>query len=368
MTEKNEYTFRPVTPEDAPQLVEIYAPYVEKTAVSFEYEVPSVGEFRSRVYSTLLKYPYIAAVHSSGRIDGYVYASAFKARKAYEYSVELSVYLRETCRGKGLGTVLYRLIEEQLKKRGILNLYACIATSPRAADKYLTDASPLFHTRCGFRTIGKFSHCGYKFGLWYDMIWMEKILGPHMNEAALPPSPEEWDIYDVNRFPTGRIMVRGTDSRTGDYHIVVHVCIFDHKGNMLIQQRAGNKRGWPGKWDLTLGGHVTAGETSRQGAERELREELGISYTLEDAPYLTINFSDGFDDYYLIEKEIPLDAVVLQKDEVQNVRYASRSEIKSMIAAGTFIDYHDGLIDLLYAMKQCRGAHVSSGTDEAQKA
>ncbi len=368
MTEKDEYTFRQVSPGDAGQLLEIYAPYVLHTAVSFEYDVPSVEEFRSRISSTLSAYPYIAAVNSSGRIDGYVYASAFKARKAYERSVELSVYLREDCRGRGLGTSLYQLIEEKLKKQGILNLYACIATSPRAADSYLTNASPLFHTHCGFRTIGKFSKCGYKFGLWYDMIWMEKLIGIHVSETALPPSAEEWDIYDVNRFPTGRTMIRGTPNRPGDYHIVVHVCVFDSHGNMLIQQRAQGKKGWPGKWDFTLGGHVVAGETSRQGAGRELREELGIALALDGAPYLTVNFSDGFDDYYLIEKDIALSAVVLQKDEVQNVKYASKEEIKKMIADGTFIDYHDGLVDLLYAMKTCRGAHASSGTREAQKA
>jgi L-amino acid N-acyltransferase YncA/8-oxo-dGTP pyrophosphatase MutT (NUDIX family) len=368
MTEKNEYTFRLVVPEDAPQLLEIYAPYVLNTAVSFEYDVPSVKEFRSRIRNTLTAYPYIAAVHRSGRIDGYAYASALKARKAYDHCAELSIYLREECRGKKLGTSLYQLMEEKLKKQGILNLYACIATSPRASDEYLTDASPLFHTHCGFRTIGKFSQCGYKFGLWYDMIWMEKMTGSHINEKILPFSAEEWDIYDVNRLPAGRTMIRGAPDRTGDYHIVVHVCIFDHNGNMLIQQRARDKRGWPGKWDFTLGGHVVAGETSRQGAERELREELGIVLILEDAPYFTINFSDGFDDYYLIQKDIALGTIILQEEEVQNVKYASKDEIKKMIAAGSFIDYHEGLIDLLYAMKQCRGAHTSSGTKEAQKA
>ncbi|MFA6855864.1 MAG: GNAT family N-acetyltransferase [Treponema sp.] len=367
MTEKDEYTFRPVLPADAPQLLEIYAPYVLNTAVSFEYDVPSVEEFRSRISNTLSAYPYIAAVHSSGRIDGYTYASAFKARKAYEHCAELSIYLRKEYRRKGLGTLLYNSIEEELKKQGILNLYACIAVSPRAADKYLTNVSPLFHAHCGFKTIGKFSQCGYKFGLWYDMIWMEKMTGPHVNETPQPSSAEEWDIYDVNRLPTGRTMIRGMPNRTGDYHIVVHVCIFDHNGNMLIQQRAQNKHSWPGKWDFTLGGHVVAGETSREGAQRELREELGITLMLEDAPYFTINFSDGFDDYYLVEKDIAFNAIVLQKEEVQNVKYASKNEINKMIAAGLFIDYHEGLVDLLYAMKECRGAHASSGTEEAQK-
>jgi L-amino acid N-acyltransferase YncA/isopentenyldiphosphate isomerase len=367
MSEQKKYSFRSVTAEDAPELLEIYAPYVLKTAVSFEYDVPSVEEFQSRIHTTLRNYPYIAAVNNSGRIDGYAYASAFKTRKAYEHSVELSIYLREDCRGNGLGSELYKYLEQKLKAQGILNLYACIATTPRAADAYLTNASPLFHTHCGFRTIGKFSQCGHKFGLWYDMIWMEKIIGVHSEETAVHSGEEDWDIYDVNRFPAGRTMLRGTPNRPGDYHIVIHICIFDHDGNMLIQQRAQEKHGWSGKWDFTIGGHVVAGETSRQGAERELREELGITLQLTGAPYFTINFSDGFDDYYLIEKDIALSGITLQKDEVQNVKYASKEEIKKMIADGTFIDYHDGLVDLVYAMKTCRGAHASSGTHEAQK-
>jgi len=368
MTKLHNYTFRPAVPDDAAQLLEIYAPYVRNTAVSFEYQVPSEQEFRTRISTILSSYPYVAAVNDSGTVDGYVYASPFKARKAYERSAELSIYLRENCRGRGLGTALYRYMEENLKKQGIINLYACIATSPRADDPYLTGASPLFHSRCGFKTIGKFSQCGYKFGLWYDMIWMEKFIGVHVNETALPAAAEEWDIYDVNRIPTGRTMKRGAPNRPGDYHIVVHVCIFDKEGNMLIQQRADGKRGWPGKWDFTLGGHVVAGETSRQGAERELREELGITEELQDAPFLTVTFSDGFDDYYLLERNVDPCSLVLQSDEVQNVRYAPKDEIKRMIAGGSFIDYHDGLVDLLYAMKACRGAHASSGTSAAQKA
>jgi len=162
-------------------------------------------------------------------------------------------------------------------------------------------------------------------------------------------------------------MLRGSMNSPGDYHIVVHVCIFGRDGRMLIQQRAHDKAGWPDKWDFTIGGHVVAGETSRQGAERELREELGIELVLTEAPYFTITFSDGFDDYYLIEKDVSPDAVTLQKEEVQKVKYASKEEIKKMISDGSFIDYHDGLVDLLYAMKVCRGAHASSGTEEAQK-
>jgi L-amino acid N-acyltransferase YncA/8-oxo-dGTP pyrophosphatase MutT (NUDIX family) len=366
------YTFREVSENDAESLLEIYAPYVLNTAITFEYDVPSAEEFRTRIRTVLQKFPYIAAVNENGIIDGYAYASAFHPRKAYEHCAELSIYLRGNCRGHGLGTELYTRIEQRLASQGILNEYACIGTTTHADDPYLTDASPRFHEHLGFHTAGRFSQCGYKFGRWYDMIWMEKSLrqspAAGLQQNSGNTERELWDIYDVNRQFTGRTMVRGSKNRPGDYHIVVHVCIFDKDGNMLIQQRAHDKRGWPDKWDFSIGGHVVSGETSRQGAERELREELGEHISLDEAPYLTIMFSDGFDDYYLVEKDIPLPEITLQKEEVQRVKYASKDEIKKMIADGSFIDYHDGLADLLYAMKSCRGAHASSGTREAQKA
>jgi L-amino acid N-acyltransferase YncA/isopentenyldiphosphate isomerase len=363
-----DYTFRSAEEEDAAELLEIYAPYVINTAVSFEYDVPSTEEFRSRIHTTLQHYPYIVAVNRDGRIDGYVYASPFHERSAYEHCAELSIYIRESCRGIGLGSALYEQIEGKLRQQGILNIYACIASTPRTNDSHLTNKSPLFHAKCGFKTVAHFNQCGCKFGLWYDMIYMEKIIGTDTDKSKTETEPEKWDIYDVNRQPTGRTMRRGSVNRPGDYHIVVHVCMFNSDGRMLIQQRAHDKAGWPDKWDVTIGGHVVAGETSRQGAERELREELGIDTALAEAPCFTITFSDGFDDYYLIEKDVNPDAVTMQKEEVQNVKYASKEEIKKMISDGSFIDYHDGLVDLLYAMKVCRGAHASSGTNTAQKA
>jgi len=179
---------------------------------------------------------------------------------------------------------------------------------------------------------------------------------------------EQWDIYDMHRVKTGRIMNRGETNRPGDYHIVVHVCIFNSKNEILIQQRAHCKAGWPDKWDFSMGGHTIAGETSQQGAMRELHEELGLNINLSrELPYFTVNFSDGFDDFFLIQKDIDIAALTLQKEEVQNVAWASKENIRAMIQNGTFIDYHDGLLDLLYAMKQCRGTHASSGTHEAKQ-
>lgn len=168
---------RPVTEQDAGELLAIYAPYVERTAVSFEYKVPSEEEFRSRIAEISSRYPYLKAVEN-GRILGYAYAACFKARAAYDWSVETTIYLREDARRKGTGRALYEALEKNLHKMGILNMNACIA-SPVKESRYLTDDSYHFHTKMGFQLVGRFHKSGYKFGEWYDMIWMEKMIGNH---------------------------------------------------------------------------------------------------------------------------------------------------------------------------------------------
>ena len=107
---------RTARPSDAARLVEIYAPYVTDTAITFEYEVPSVEEFRGRIEKTLEKYPYIVA-EQNGRILGYAYASAFARRAAYNWSVELSIYLDMEIRRQGIGGRLYKALEEILKEK-----------------------------------------------------------------------------------------------------------------------------------------------------------------------------------------------------------------------------------------------------------
>ncbi|MCQ2538907.1 MAG: N-acetyltransferase family protein [Acetatifactor sp.] len=164
---------RVATEEDAERLLEIYAPYVEETAVSFEYDVPSLEEFRGRVHNTLQQYPYLV-VEEEGRILGYAYASRFHPREAYSHCVEVSIYLDMAERGQGRGRALYAEIEKILKKQNVHVIYSCIATTDRENDAHLTNASVFFHEKCGYKLIGKHEKCGYKFGAWYDMVWMEK--------------------------------------------------------------------------------------------------------------------------------------------------------------------------------------------------
>ncbi len=167
---------RVATPADAAALLAIYAPYVENTAVTFEHVVPTVAEFEERVRQTLEKYPYLIA-EENGKLLGYAYASAFKGRAAYAWSVETSIYVRmDLCRS-GVGKQLYQKLEELLYRQHICNLCACIA--------YPNPGSVAFHEHFGYKQVAHFTSSGYKNGAWYDMIWMEKELCPH----SIPPLP-----------------------------------------------------------------------------------------------------------------------------------------------------------------------------------
>lgn len=167
----------------------------------------------------------------------------------------------------------------------------------------------------------------------------------------------EWlDVYDTNRAATGRTMKRGDKHAPGDYHQVIHVCIFNAAGEMLIQQRQPFKKGWSNLWDVTVGGAVSAGETSAFAAGRELEEELGYQADLSRLrPHLTVNFTNGFDDYYLLEAEVELDALRLQYEEVQRVKWAPKDEIIAMIREGVFIPYYEEFISLLFTIRGGRG-------------
>ncbi len=166
---------RSAVSEDAERLLEIYGYYVLNTAITFEIELPSLSEFTERIENTLKKYPYLVA-EDEGRIKGYAYAGPFVGRAAYDHCCELTVYLDHNERKKGCGRALYEAMEERLKALGYLNLYACIG-DPVREDEYLTRNSEEFHAHMGFKRVGKFTECGYKFGRFYNMIWMEKLIG-----------------------------------------------------------------------------------------------------------------------------------------------------------------------------------------------
>lgn len=168
---------RGATIEDSKRLLEIYAYYVKNTAITFEYDVPTLDEFQNRMTNTMQKYLYLV-IERGGTVMGYAYAGAFIRRAAYDWSCELTVYVDFSAQKTRLGGKIYAALESELKQMGILNMYACIAY-PEANDQYLNTNSADFHRHLGFRTVGRFHKCGYKFGRWYDMIWMEKIIGEH---------------------------------------------------------------------------------------------------------------------------------------------------------------------------------------------
>lgn len=154
--------------EDAFAVREIYAPYVKKTIVTFDYEVPTVKEMEEKILTTLKRYPFLVAVIDD-QVVGYAYASTFKNRRAYDWACELSIYVDENKGHQGIGKELYKKLFEYLKKMNIKGVYACLG--------YPNEASEMFHRSFGFQTIGHFSSCGYKFDQWIDMIWMEKHIG-----------------------------------------------------------------------------------------------------------------------------------------------------------------------------------------------
>ena len=172
----------PVKIEDAEELLSIYAPYVRDTAISFEYEVPSLSDFQDRIRSISSDLPYIKAIEK-GEILGYAYAGKFKNRKAYNWSVEVTVYVRKDSRRAGVGKALYHALEDSLKRIGVLNMNACIAR-PKEEDEHLSNDSYYFHKKMGFHPVGTFHNSGYKFHTWYDMILMEKIIGEHQKHQS----------------------------------------------------------------------------------------------------------------------------------------------------------------------------------------
>lgn len=159
---------RLATPHDAEAMLEIYAPYVRETTVTFEYEVPSLEEFTRRIECTLPRYPWLAA-EEDGLVLGYAYASQFQSRAAYQWDAEGSIYLRPQAHGTGLAEVLYWCLMELLTAQEVRNFYGCI-THPNPA-------SEAFHRKMGFIDLAVFPKTGFKLGQWLDILWNYHPLG-----------------------------------------------------------------------------------------------------------------------------------------------------------------------------------------------
>lgn len=168
---------------------------------------------------------------------------------------------------------------------------------------------------------------------------------------------ELFDLYNADRKPIEGTMIRGQSQPENTFRLVVHCCVFNFDGHMLIQRRQDFKEGWSGMWDITCGGSAISSENSQKAIERELFEELGIKNDFSDVrPILTIHFDKGFDDVYTVNHDININDLTLQKEEVAEVKWATEEEILNMIKDGIFIPYHEHLIGLLFFMRNKRGA------------
>lgn len=190
---------RAAVADDAREILEIYAPYVIKTAITFEYEVPTLEEFRKRIENTLKRYPYLVA-EAGGELLGYAYTGAFHERAAYDHAAEVSIYVREDKKGCGIGKKLYAALEKVSRAQHILNLNACIGY-PELEDEHLTKDSVRFHAHLGYTMVGEFHKCGYKFGSWYNMVWMEKMIGKHGDRPKpVIPFPDLMMAGEISTF------------------------------------------------------------------------------------------------------------------------------------------------------------------------
>lgn len=181
---------RPATEKDIPEILAIYAPYVENTTVTFEYDVPCLESFSQRFLDITAQYPWLVW-EEDGNILGYAYASAPYSRAAFSWCAEPSIYLRPEAKGKGAGRKLYGILEKILEKQGYQALYALITSE--------NTESISFHQRLGYDRKADFPGCGYKFGRWLGLTWMEKRLGIVHSPSGFP-KPWRAIVQDAKTF------------------------------------------------------------------------------------------------------------------------------------------------------------------------
>ncbi len=165
-----------IIPEQIEEVLEIYRPYIERTAITFEYTVPSIEAFAKRVEGITQVYPWLTAVEN-GRTVGYAYTSRFKERAAFGWAVETSIYLKEEAIGRGTGRALYEALEELSRLQGVHRMYGVITDTAWGSRR--------FHERMGYRELALLPGCGFKQGSWYGIVYAEKVL----RQAAGEPEP-----------------------------------------------------------------------------------------------------------------------------------------------------------------------------------
>jgi L-amino acid N-acyltransferase YncA len=177
-------SIRVASPDDAAAVQRIYAPAVRDTFISFELEPPSVDEMRGRIERTLESLPWLVSVDGQGQVDGYAYASRHGERAAYQWSVDVSVYVREDAKGQGVGKTMYRALFPELARLGYFQAFAGIALP--------NQASVALHESLGFEPLGVYRNVGYKQGGWRDVGWWQRQLRP----LDTPAPPERFSLRD----------------------------------------------------------------------------------------------------------------------------------------------------------------------------
>jgi L-amino acid N-acyltransferase YncA len=175
---------------DAEAIQRIYTPFVLQTAISFEFEPPSVDDMRSRLAATLARLPWLVCERRENVI-GYAYASQHRARAAYGWSVDVTIYIHEGFRRHGVGRALYTSLLAALRLQGFYNAYAGV-TLPNPGSVGL-------HEAMGFQPVGIYRDVGYKLGRWHDVGWWQLALRDRSAAPALPrdlaavAAGAEWD-------------------------------------------------------------------------------------------------------------------------------------------------------------------------------
>lgn len=168
---------RMVKLSDSRGILALYAPFITDTTISFEYTVPSLEDFTARIEHIAAEYPYLVYIKDE-KIIGYAYAHRYLERAAYQWDVEVTIYLADEAQGKGIGKILYHALEDLLQIQGIKNIYSCIT----ANNKH----SIGFHKSCGYEMVGSFTKAGYKKGCWQDVVWMQKNISPYIDNPQPP--------------------------------------------------------------------------------------------------------------------------------------------------------------------------------------
>lgn len=187
-------TLRLVQETDAAEILEIYAPYIKDTAITFEYEVPSVDEFRKRIRDISTDYPYVVCL-IDGEIVGYAYAHRHMERAAYQWNAELSIYIDKSYLRLGIGKALYTCLIDILKLQNVQNVYAGVTIPNQNSEK--------LHEYFGFKKLGIYHNTGYKCGAWHDVMWFEKSIGGH----EIEPMPFV-SIREIDKSVIAQIMDR----------------------------------------------------------------------------------------------------------------------------------------------------------------